>query len=205
MSLMQRPSIPTTPPADHPFRNLLSPLNSDFASAFSTFRAAFQELTLLAWEERLDSPNHDLQKQRAVEKGLEPFVWKRPGVGMGVGDMPALPRVGMEKGKGDESLGMLSIPLPATRVPLSPTSGTLGSSIHRETMLLQKAADEKRRSEKGEMEAFKMKKKAARGYKANQPLFNGVNGRPSQDRRSNENGGGQSLGVLGEPYGLKWA
>jgi hypothetical protein len=188
---MQHPSIPTAPPIDHPFRNLLSPLNSDFASAFSTFRAAFQELTLLAWEERLDSPNRDLQRQRAVEKGLEPFVWKRPDVGMGVGDMPALSRVGMEKGKGDESLGMLGIALPATRVPLSPTSGTLGSSMYKETVLLQKAADEKKRTEKGKKEAFKIQERAARGsqrYKANQPLFNGINGRPIQDRRSYENG-----------------
>jgi hypothetical protein len=213
MSLMQRPSTPTPPPTEHPFRTLLSPLNSDFQTAFGTFRAAFQDVTLLAWEERLDSPNRDLQKQRAVEKGLEPFVWKRPDVGLGVGDMPALPgvaglRMEMGDGKGEAECAALGFVLPATRVPLSPISGTLGSSMHRDAMQLQKVADEKkRREEEKKKEALKKQKAGSRGSQAykNQPFFNGVHGRPSQDWRSYENGRGGSFGVLGGQEGRRCA
>lgn len=210
---MQRPSTPTPPPTEHPFRTLLSPLNSDFHTAFATFRAAFQAVTLLAWEERLDSPSRELQKQRAVEAGLEPFVWKRPDVGLGVGDMPALPgvaglRMEMPGGRGEAEGAVLGFVLPGTRVPLSPTSGTLGSSMHRDAMQIQKAADEKkRREEEKRKEARKKQKAGSRGTQAykNQPMFNGVHGRPSQDWTSYGNGRGGRGGVLGGQEERRWA
>jgi hypothetical protein len=213
MSLMQHPSTPTPSPIDRPFRSLLSPLNSDFQTAFGTFRAAFQEVTLLAWEERLDSPNRELQKQRAVEWGLEPFVWKRPDVGLGVGDMPALPGVAgpqMKKagGKGEDSCMVLDFALPATRVPLSPTSGTLGSSMHRDAVQLQKKADEKkRREEEKKKEVLGKKKAASKGTqkRKNGPFFNGVNGTSYQDWRSDTNSRSGSFGALRVPEGRRQA
>lgn len=211
MSLLQPPSPFVAPDPTQTYRALLSPINSDYATAFGTFRKAFAELTLLTWEERLDSPDRALQKMRAREKGLEPFVWKRPDAGLPVGEMPGLGAFSIGVGMGPHmdmagqtmgaESGSLGIVLPAINVPLAYDSGTLGSSMHREAAATQKqqAAAEKEKEAKKQV-TLKINQQNSR----NQPLFNGVQGRPQQDWKSRQNGKGGGVVVLGGE-GRRWA
>ena len=78
---------PESPSQNAPWRSLLAPQNSSYATAFAAFRDAFASLTLLTWEERID-PSLRLQKARAEFFGLEPFIWIKPPLGASFGVVP---------------------------------------------------------------------------------------------------------------------
>ena len=70
-----------------PFKTSLCPRTSTFSIAFTAFRHAFRDLTLLTWEERFDGQK-TVQKARAVLLDTEPFVYGRPKQGMPTGLFP---------------------------------------------------------------------------------------------------------------------
>ena len=75
---------PPAPSATLPYKTLVAPTNSPFATAWRAFRHAFRDLTLLSWEERFDVTK-TLYKQRAAHFGIEPFVYVRPKHGLPLG------------------------------------------------------------------------------------------------------------------------
>ncbi|KAF7573432.1 BRCT multi-domain protein [Pyrenophora tritici-repentis] len=85
-ALISPPSF-TIPTSSAPYQTTLCPRNSAFDTAYTVFRHAFRDLTLLTWEERFD-PGKNLQKSRAILFNTEPFIYSRPKPGMPVGMFP---------------------------------------------------------------------------------------------------------------------
>jgi hypothetical protein len=75
---------PAPPSTTAPYKALVAPQHSTFATAWLAFRYAFRDLTLLSWEERFDI-SKTLQKARACRLGVEPFVYVKPKPGLPVG------------------------------------------------------------------------------------------------------------------------
>jgi hypothetical protein len=175
------PSTPPIPPPNTPYRTLLTPLNSPFAPAFLTFRHAFRDTTLLAWEERSYPDVKNRQKARAKELGVEPYTYRPPMVGLPAGDKPAfpLPIDSKEEGYVRGGLG-----LPGIEAELS-SAGAIGNVIHREAEEAKKIKEEEEERERECVKAMhqnqRMKAKGAAetGSKRpnwNKPLFNSVSG-----------------------------
>jgi len=78
---------PPLPTHSAPYKTSLCPPTSTFPVAFTAFRHAFRDLTLLSWEERFDCQKK-VQKARAVLLNTEPFVYGRPKQGMPTGLFP---------------------------------------------------------------------------------------------------------------------
>ena len=205
MSLVQFPPLHTPLNAATPYRTLIAPMNSDYVTAFSIFRAAFKGLTFLTWEERLDSPDHTLQTQRAQERGLEPFIWRKPKTGLPVGAMPALNLETSFTNSVYDEEAMLN--LPATQVPLARDSGVIGFSLQRisEDVKRKSEREEQKLAEKEMRQTKKQKQVSKAKTSKNQPLFNGVRGKPKWDWTTVENERGGSFGVMGGQDGKRWA
>jgi len=145
------PSAPAPIPTPEGFKRLIAPANSSFDHAFAAFRAAFQHLTLLAWEERRSDKAFIIQ--RAVATGLEPFVYNRPKLGLPIGAMPQGP---IEEIKGFEDMkeGLVGMD-----VKLEWKEGAIGREVAR--MEEEKIKKEWEAKEKVEQEKRDAKKRAA--------------------------------------------
>ncbi|KAF2709996.1 hypothetical protein K504DRAFT_501293 [Pleomassaria siparia CBS 279.74] len=194
--------LPSTRPSMSPYRTLLAPINSDYATAFFAFRAAFHELTFLTWEERLDG-GRTVQSQRAWQRGVEPFIWKRPDLGLPVGDMPPLPgmRLPVVFGQQDGSAETGSLRLPGMDIKITPYSGPIGSALFRTAedarRKMEREQAKKEWQEKEEREKKRDRARNAQNRAAKQPLFNGVLGKPTGDYTVIRNEMGGSYGVMG--------
>ncbi|KAJ4376217.1 hypothetical protein N0V83_001500 [Neocucurbitaria cava] len=200
------------PSLEAPYKALICPMNSAFAAAFRTFRHAFRDLTLLTWEERFDDSNRSLQKARAQQFNIEPFLYSKPAKGMPVGILPQ--EAGYLQGEGSENeSGYVrnAFGLPSVEKELN-RDGAIGSMIYREAEELRKRKEEELRIEAEalvearERAGFKRAEGQERARKPNYhaPMFNGVMGRPLTDeyglyRRDVVVGGGRGgdAGVLG--------
>jgi hypothetical protein len=141
----------TKPPS--PFKRLLAPPNSSFEHAFSTFRAAFQHLTFLAWEERL-SPR-SLIITRATAAKLEPFIYTRPKPGLPVGAKPQGP---VEPISDAPAFKEMKERLVGMDVELSRKEGVIGREVARlETGKKRKEWEEKEAEERLKKEGKKKK------------------------------------------------
>ncbi|KAJ4331862.1 hypothetical protein N0V95_009793, partial [Ascochyta clinopodiicola] len=192
-----------------PYKSLLTPLNTPFATAWRVFRHTFRDLTLLAWEERFDT-SKELYKARATRFGTEPFVYVRPKVGMPLGlrvqemglfldpvvadgsDSDALVGGG---GADDGLLGDqhedLYTPnahsLPALTLPLG--SGIIGAAVQRHLDFAREQAEKaERRAAVAETERLRglglgqvVGQEKKRKPDFSRPLFNEVRGRPLTD------------------------
>ncbi|CAI6332723.1 unnamed protein product [Periconia digitata] len=143
--------LPQSPTSDKLYKTVLSPPNSPFDKSFQTFRHAFQDLTLLPWEER--SPS---------------------------GTFPLLPAPIQNAGNG-YARNSFSPPLPALEAPLSPSSGAIGSAIAREEHERARREEEVKNQERERMRLANREKARERERlraKGRAALFNGVNGPP---------------------------
>lgn len=180
-----------TPPAaspELPYKALICPMNSSFTSAWRAFRHAFRDLTHLSWEERFDS-NSTIQKFRAQQLGIEPYVYSKPAKGLPMGLLPQ--EAGLFQGtmngleiNEDTEEGYIrnSFNLPSISHPLS-KHGSIGSSIHREEIERKRKEEEKRvkAEEAEERERRKRGEVKVKKPNYNKPMFNGVTGRPRTD------------------------
>ncbi|KAI1577713.1 BRCT multi-domain protein [Pyrenophora tritici-repentis] len=126
-ALISPPSF-TIPTSSAPYQTTLCPRNSAFDTAYTVFRHAFRDLTLLTWEERFD-PGKNLQKSRAILFNTEPFIYSRPKPGMPVGMFPQEQGLGMVGGNTqDEEDGYMrgSLGLPGMGGVLT-RNGTMGA------------------------------------------------------------------------------
>ncbi|KAF2203226.1 hypothetical protein GQ43DRAFT_470178 [Delitschia confertaspora ATCC 74209] len=171
-------------PTSHPlpFKRLLAPPNSEYHLAFAVFRAAFEHLTLLPWEER---QNPSLQRIRAEANGLEPFAYLRPQPGMPVG---VFPQIAFEKiphpfSDLPSKAAEIITELPGMDVKLSADSGGIGREIAAEARL--KCRAEKKIEEKRIKEEFEEKKKESKRKTVKVELVDGVwVGKPAKAARS---------------------
>jgi hypothetical protein len=213
---------PVTPPADKPYKNLIAPMSSDFATAWRAFRHAFRDLTLLSWEERFDITKV-LYKTRASHFNLEPFVYMRPKDGLPIGlrvqqdglfqnqtlaplaeDGSTLshPSPQNRVRENDDGYVYNTFALPGLSAPLGP--GIIGQAVARDIKAAREAAEEaKRRADEAEearLRKLGLPRKFDGKKKPNysRPLFNGVNGRPTTDAWGNQKRGERGVG---EPYG----
>lgn len=202
--LAPRAASPVPLPADRPYKNLIAPQASDFATAWRAFRHAFRDLTLLSWEERLDI-SKTLYKSRATHFAIEPFVYVRPkhGLPLGLrvqqaglfqnqtlaplsedGSILAHPSPQTQR-ENDDGYAYNTFALPALSAPLGP--GIIGQAIERDVKAARDAAEEaKRRADEAEearLRKLGLARKAENRKKPNysRPLFNGINGRPTTD------------------------
>ncbi|CAO2651926.1 Nn.00g002090.m01.CDS01 [Neocucurbitaria sp. VM-36] len=177
-SLVTKPA----PVSESPYKALICPMNSTFPSAWRAFRHAFRDLTLLTWEERFDT-NRAIQKARAKQLNIEPFLYSKPAKGMPVGLLPQ--EAGLLQGAdSDEEYVRNAYNLPSISHLLS-KNGAIGNLIHREAEE-RKRKEEEARIEAEEREERGRKKRgevAPKGRKPNYnaPMFNGVTGRPQAD------------------------
>ncbi|PSN66185.1 hypothetical protein BS50DRAFT_635337 [Corynespora cassiicola Philippines] len=174
---------PEYPSQNAPWRSLLAPQNSSYATAFTAFRDAFASLTLLTWEERID-PSLRLQKARAEFFGLEPFIWIKPPLGTSFGVVPPSAALlgpqseanalamGIKRPDGGFEVPWLARGLPGSKVGLC-KEGRMGGLVERERerRALEIAGAAREMGKGGGV----VKKRA----NFNRPLFNGVNGRPA--------------------------
>lgn len=183
------------PASNKQHSQLLAAMNSAFEPAFTAFRHAFRDITLLSWEQRRDTFHaqtnvHCLQRLRAQAFGIEPFIWKnKPIKGMPMGLEPA-------QGTGvQEALDQGYSPdpntytrnrynLPALDAPLG-REGDIGAQLHREAEAARKRQEQEqeRLRKKAALEAQRSGLKTSMSKKPNwkQPLFNGATGRPTKD------------------------
>ncbi|OAL44629.1 hypothetical protein IQ07DRAFT_245979 [Pyrenochaeta sp. DS3sAY3a] len=169
---------------ERPFKSLICPMNSDFVSSFRAFRYAFRDITLLAWEERFD---HDkvIQKARAKEMNIEPYLYSKPAKGMPIGLFPQIAGI-MERmqGEHDDFYTRDTFSLPSISHPIS-KHGAIGAALQREEEELERKEREARlEAEANEnvrkKQAMADKKKATaekRNANYNKPFYNGSNGR----------------------------
>lgn len=168
---------------EKPFKSLICPMNSDYVSAFRAFRYAFRDITLLAWEDRIDH-GKVTQKARAKEMGIEPFVYSKPATGLPIGLFPQIPGI-MERNLSqyDDMYQRDAFSLPSISFPLS-KHGAIGAALYREDEELRRKEEEDRlEAEKAEREA--RRKKAVAGKKRaeyNKPFFSGHTGQLSAGR-----------------------
>ncbi|KAF2262863.1 hypothetical protein CC78DRAFT_605294 [Lojkania enalia] len=132
-----------TPSQNTPYRTLLIPQNSDYRTAFTAFRHAFQDLTHLSWEERLLPSARDLQKARAKMLNIEPFVYVRPPSGAPLG----IPPPDIPLYVSDDTYIRGALQLPGMHVPLS-NEGSIGCSVLRDEEAVQHREEQKIKSEK---------------------------------------------------------
>ncbi|KAF2122637.1 hypothetical protein BDV96DRAFT_639212 [Lophiotrema nucula] len=158
---------PPPPSANTPFRTLLTPQTADYATAFSAFRHAFQDLTLLSWSQRILPSSRTLQTQRAKALDTEPFIYTPPRQGLPLGSMPN-PSLPLPQ---DSTYVRGALALPGMHAPLDKT-GLIGSAIAREEEAKKRADEEmERKVKKEERERVKMrlgiptKKKTGPGMK----------------------------------------
>ncbi|KAF2652754.1 hypothetical protein K491DRAFT_718611 [Lophiostoma macrostomum CBS 122681] len=194
------PDMPTAPPANKPYRALLTPLDADFSTAFRVFRHAFRDMTLLSWEERVYADVKNRQKAYATLCKIEPYTYRGPALGLPAGNVPAIPLQSGSIGKGsgknaldsimrDKDDGYIrgSLGLPGVDIGLSP-GGSIGNLVHREAEAARKAKEEEEERERikamnqrnGGLKA-KASSAAAQGSGPkkpnwNKPLFNSVSG-----------------------------
>ncbi|KAF2470191.1 uncharacterized protein BDR25DRAFT_226538 [Lindgomyces ingoldianus] len=189
---------PTTPtPTIQPFKTILTPLSSPFQPAFSTFRHAFQDLTLLSWEQRLHPSFRALQKSLAKSYNVEPFLYAKPSAGLPVGLTHQLPHQGYEDGyvRGE-------LRLPGMEVPLT-KAGTFGCALVKEMEEMEKLEEEKRirlKREEDERNGLSKKSRNLPATNWNRPFFNSVGGRP--DTLDMMKTGGNGAGNAGECRGV---
>jgi hypothetical protein len=137
----QTPQPPEGEPTDRtnePFSDLLAPTGSDYASAFTKFCTAFQELTFLTWEERLHSNVRKMQKSRARYLGLEPFVYAQPKIGLPKGVAPSIRLPPMKQ----EDLRKQTLQLPGMDVKIN-EEYSVGRVVVREEEQAKKIREER--------------------------------------------------------------
>jgi hypothetical protein len=171
---------PSTPSTTAPYKALVAPQHSTFATAWLAFRHAFRDFTLLSWEERFDI-SKTLQKARACRLGVEPFVYVKPKPGLPVGlrtQDPALfqgqtlcrnrePTGG--ETPNDDGYVFNRFNLPGLMQPLE-RGGAIGSVVLREF--------EKRRASEAARDREVAGLKAKKVDWRYRPLFNGGSRRP---------------------------
>jgi hypothetical protein len=120
-------------PREEPYRGLLVPLNSDFATAFSAFTSAFMELTFLPWDLRFHPQAREFQKYHAWSCKIEPFTYQKPDPAQPMGVLPAVPLLedSANIGKRFDVQRVRRFNLPGMQVPLS-EEFSLGQEIMRE-------------------------------------------------------------------------
>lgn len=138
-------SVSPTPSAS--YQTSLCARNSAFDVAYTVFRHAFRDLTLLSWEERFD-PGKTLQKIRAVSLNTEPFVYGRPKPGMPVGLFPQENGLSMEDDYVRGTLGLPGMEGGLTK------DGAVGASVWRDGVE-EKEKAAKREEEKVVQEALR--------------------------------------------------
>ncbi|USP78200.1 uncharacterized protein yc1106_05474 [Curvularia clavata] len=163
-----------TPPApnpDVPYTGELCPRNSPFVTAVLTFRHAFQDLTLLAWEDRFSSRASQIQLARAQHLNYEPFMYCRPKLGMPIGLFPQARGVfehgssggssGSKKEKDGKEEGYIrgSLAFPLFERGLD-ENGRVGVVVVRER---ERAREEQERLERIQKEEEKRKRAERRG------------------------------------------
>jgi hypothetical protein len=222
-------SLLTTPApsSDKPYKSLIAPMGSTFATAWRAFRHCFRDLTLLSWEERFDITKI-LYKTRASHFAIEPFVYVRPKTGLPLGlrvqeaglfQNQTLPLMGKKgnivsdkqsdtptrlgNGKdNDDDYKYNSFNLAALQHPLGP--GIIGTAVQNDIDAARRAA-EKQRPLAEEAEAYSRKlgpvHKVEKKPNYSRPLFNGVTGRPTTDAwgryKRSEGGGVGGSGLAG--------
>jgi hypothetical protein len=176
---------PITPNPTTPFKTLVCPMNSSFATAWRTFRHVFRDLTLLSWEERFDTLKI-LQTVRAKFLNIEPYVYSKPKLGLPVG--LRVQEAGLHQGSAGETLILgdaedgyvrneFSLPGLDERVS---RGGVIGSAIWREEEESRKRVEEKKVKVEERIRKEKGKVQEKKRVNYNKPLFNGVMGRPRQ-------------------------
>ncbi|KAF2005777.1 hypothetical protein P154DRAFT_616187 [Amniculicola lignicola CBS 123094] len=207
------------PKPDHPFRTLLTLPPSPFETAFATFRAAFRDLTLLPWELRISPSARYHQIALAKTLNVEPFVYRRPVVGMPVGVLYEMENNGWGKGEREEwpwtGTGYVRgrLGLPGMEEGLS-RSGGIGLAVFKEEEEMEVArvkreAEETARVKEEKLEdgeekprklVLKLGNKREEGHRG--PLFNGVSGTVTlgegrEKEKKSASGGGLSLRMAG--------
>lgn len=151
--------------SDAPLSELLAPINSTFETSFAAFRTAFNELTFLAWEDRLHPAARELQKRKAKTYGLEPFTYCKPQRGLPLGMMPQLPinyAPALNAADGDEKAKYVStLGLPGMDAPLT-KEGLVGGQIIREAEEARRRKEEAEELERVRMEREKRRKSGVR-------------------------------------------
>jgi len=159
----------SVPSAYTPYKALICPLNSAFTNAFMAFRYAFRDLTLLNWEERFDH-NKKIQKARAKELSLEPYVYSRPAPGMPDGRRPQINYTDAEGETGGKGYTRNSFNLPGLDSSLG-KEGLIGRELLRD--------EDKRRMEEDAIQKEEMRmNRRAQKEKERKPLFNYTSGHP---------------------------
>ncbi|KAH7385971.1 hypothetical protein BKA66DRAFT_527683 [Pyrenochaeta sp. MPI-SDFR-AT-0127] len=172
---------------DFPYKAFVCPMNSSFAPAWRAFRHVFRDLTLLSWEERFDA-NNLVQRSRAQQLGIEPYMYAKPAKGLPMGLLPQEDGLfqgskdGLEiRGDSDDGYVRNSFNLPSISYPLT-KHGSIGSYIHRKEDERRREEEEKRRmTEAEEMERKKIAGVQKKKPNYNKPMYNGVTGRPQTD------------------------
>lgn len=212
-NLIAKPS----PSPDVPYKDFVCPMNSPFICAWRAFRHTFRDLTLLSWEERFDH-NKALQIARAQLLSIEPYLYKKPELGLPMGLLPQ--ETGYLQGnaaglevRGDMEDGYVrdAFNLPGISHPLG-TQGVVGSALHRREEERKKKVEQERIKAE-EKEALERKLRGERKNKRpyyNKPFFNCANGRPSTDdygryASSAPVSNGSGVGTRGNGYsGVMW-
>jgi hypothetical protein len=222
-ALLAPANVSTFPlPANLPYKSLIGPMSSDFATAWRIFRHTFRDLTLLSWEERFDI-SKDLYKTRASHFAVEPFVYIRPKPGLPIGlrtqqaflfQNQTLAPVGEDGSptssqcdksqmrENDDGYVYNAFNLPALQAPLGP--GIIGQAVARDVKAAREAAAEvKKRADEAEearLAKLGLARKTESRKKPNysRPLFNGINGRPTTDAWGNHK---RAEGGVGGLYG----
>lgn len=208
-SAPEPPPLPNIIPSDQPTRltslvtltpsptlshkSFICPPLSPYTTAFRAFRHAFRDITLLAWEERFDA-NKTLQAVRAKFHGIEPYLYKRPGLGMPMGLLPQV-EGGLEVDDGGEGEGYVRGKLGLVDVErklemgegegMGMGTGVFGRMLWREEEDRKKVVEEQeekvriKREGGGYARAGVGKvEKAARRREYNKPFFNCATGVP---------------------------
>lgn len=209
---------PTSTPST-PYKTLLAPMSSTFATAWLTFRHTFRDLTLLSWEERLDT-SKSIYKTRAAHFAIEPFVYVRPKNGLPLGlrvqepglfQNQTLSRMDEEgniitKREGglmtehgnDEAYTYNAFSLPALSHPLG--SGIVGTAVQNDIEAARKAEQRQKllaeEAEEVRLGRLGRARKPERKPNYSKPLFNGITGRPTTDAwgRTRKGEGGRGAG-----------
>jgi hypothetical protein len=185
---------PASPASAQPFKALICPMNSPFASAWRAFRHTFRSLTLLSWEERFDiTPYKAIQTARAVALNIEPYIYSKPELGLPVG--LSVQEAGLYQGSrynlsemtiiGDAEDGYIrnEYKLPGMNDQELSMNGVIGSAIWREEEKARKAELEKKEREEERIRKEKEKAKAAKRMFHDGPMFNGPTGKPGQEEK----------------------